>query len=220
MIASPLPSTPAPILTTPETDVGFLVRQFAPATPFFGNTNYPNELISTSDVDMMRMRCSPEYFSWSGTDHEYVDPVTLQRRKITEPLLQTYLNSAQNLNPGKYIISIAVCEIKNGKPIVVYRVGPCGGGCAGLPHLSYGQADGSLELLAIISPDQDGAYFGCQPLQLTKSQILYVTCLGEGTGIIRRIDLMTHSVSAILSCRDSESGITCISNESDYPTSR
>ncbi len=210
--ASPIPQIVSPVPIDTQADFGFQTRQFDPAKPFFATMPYPDELTAVRETDLVPMRCSPEYFSWSGADHEYADPTTQERHKITDNLLQAYLKSAQALNPEGIITSISYCEIENGRSIVVYRVGPCGGGCAGIPHFSYGETDGSLELVATIQTGEDGAYFKCDPLQLTRSSILYVACSSEGMGIIRKINLLAQSVSIVLRCEVSESVVSCKSN--------
>jgi len=207
--APPLPQTGPPLPLLTDANLGFQARQFDPAKPFFGTTPYPAELTALQETDLVPMRCSREYFDWSGVDHQYMDPTTAEPHKITDNLLQAYLKTVQGLNPEGVITSISYCEIENGRPIVVYRVGPCGGGCAGLPHFAYGKADGSLELVAVIPTSGNGAYLGCNPLQFTGKSILYVACVGEGKGVIRKIDLLTQSVSVVLECETSENGYSC-----------
>lgn len=185
------------------------LRQFDPTTPFFVNASYPNEITSIDDENLLRLGCSPEYFSWTGSDHEYVDPVTQEQKKISDPLLQTFLANAQALHPGKGITSISYCEVENENPIVIYRVGGCGGGCAGIPNISFGKSDGSLELVTVIQDGTDGAYYGCVPLLLTTKHILYVACRGEGTGIIRKVDLINSSVEVVQSCKETVNSVIC-----------
>jgi len=120
----------------------------------------------------LRMGCSHEYFSWTGTGHEYTDPVTQEQKKISDPYLQTFLASAQVLHPGQGITSISYCEVENENSIVIYRVGGCGGGCAGIPTIAFGMTDGSLALVTDIQDGTDGAYYGCAPLLLTAQHIL------------------------------------------------
>jgi hypothetical protein len=151
----------------------FLLRQFDPTTPFFINVSYPNDVTSKGDEDLLRMDCSPEYFSWTGTDHEYTDPITQEKENISDPLLKTFLASAEALHPGKVITSISYCEVENEDPIVIYRLGGCGGGCAGIPNISFGMPDGSLRLVTVIQDGTDGAYYGCVPLLLTTAYPLY-----------------------------------------------
>lgn len=208
-----IPSLTALTSSSDSTSVGsvdeFYLRQFDPTTPFFVNASYPNEITSIGDEDLVRLGCSPEYFSWTGTDHEYLDPTTQEQKKISDPLMQSFLESAQLLHPGKGITSISYCEVENENPIVIYRVGPCGGGCAGIPNISFGKSDGSLALVTVIQDGTDGAYYGCAPLLLTTQHILYVACQGERTGIIRKVDLTNSSVEVVQSCKETDNGVIC-----------
>ena len=207
-----IPSPTAPITFIPtsyQSVYDLLLRQFDPTTPFFINASYPNEVISIPDADLLRLGCSPEYFSWTGTDHEYTDPTTQEHKKISDPLLQTFLASAQLLHPGKGITSISYCQVENENPIVIYRVGGCGGGCAGIPNISIGKPDGSLASVTVIQDGLDGAYYGCALLLLTKQHMLYIACRGEGTGIIRKVNLITPSVEIVQSCKETANGVVC-----------
>jgi hypothetical protein len=123
--------------------------------------------------------------------------------------MQTFLASAQLLHPGKGITSISYCEVENENSIVIYRVGGCGGGCAGIPNISFGKSDGSLALITTIQDGTDGAYYSCAPLLLTTRHILYVACQGEDTGIIRKVDLTNPSVEIVQSCKETVNGVIC-----------
>jgi hypothetical protein len=164
-----------------------------------------------ADTDLVSLACTPEYFSWSGTGHEYFDPSTQEQHALDDPTISAYLQSARELNPGKDIVSIFLCESDSNTRLIFFRVGSCGGGCAGIPNLAQGHADGTLDLLAIIQPDGDGAYYGCLPLQLSKGGDLYLSCTGEGTSIIRRVSLSTGKVTVIQRCKLQASDASCIS---------
>jgi hypothetical protein len=208
-----IPSPTAPAISSNPTayesvyDLRF--RQFDPTAPFFVNASYPNEITSIGDAELLRLGCSPEYFSWTGADHEFVDPITQERNKINDPSMQAFLASAQLLHPGKGITSISYCEVENENPIVIYRVGDCGGGCAGIPTIFIGKSDHSLASETVIQDGADGAYYGCAPLLLTIQHVLYVTCQGEGTGIVRKVDLITATVESVQSCKETVNGVIC-----------
>ena len=154
--------------TSEESVYDFRLRQFTPTALFFGNVSYPSEVTSITDANLLRLGCSPEFFSWTGVNHEYVDPTTQEHKRISDPLMQTFLASAKSLHPNDGITSISYCQVENDNFIVIYRVGGCGGGCAGIPNISFGKPDGSLNLVATIQDGTDGAYYGCTPLSLTK----------------------------------------------------
>lgn len=194
--------SPTPLTTSYEFAYEIHLRQFDPTTPFALNVPYPNEIKALGDEDLLGLGCSPRYFSWTGTGHGYTDPITQEEKKISDLLMQDFLASAELLNPGKNITSISYCTVENENPIVIYQVGGCGGGCVGIPNISFGTSDGSLALITTIPTDgSDGAYYSCDPLLLTKQQILYLACRGEGTDIIRKVDLTNSSVEIVLSCK-------------------
>jgi hypothetical protein len=195
--SSTLPSSPA-------------LRQFDPTAQYVAGVTYPQELLSLADTDLTPLACTPEYFSWSGISHEYFDPSTQEQHALDDPSINSYLQAAQKLNPGKNITSISLCESDGNAPLVFFRVGPCGGGCAGIPNIAQGHEDGTLDLLAIIQPVGDGAYYGCFPLQLSKSGELYLSCTGEGTAIIRRVSLPTREISVIQRCKLQTTSASCI----------
>lgn len=177
------------------------VRQFDPATPFLPDAPYPDEIVAAADLDLVAMRCSAEYFSWTGNDHEFVDSGTLERTALTDPALIAYLQAARELNPEGSIHSIAVCDPVEGSDLVIFRLGPCGGGCAGIPRIALGEEGQIRSVAAVIEPDGDGAYFACTPLQWTVTGLLYLSCLGEGTAILRRVDLGSGEVEVLLRCK-------------------
>lgn len=187
----------------------FELRQFDPSAPFFQGAPYPDEVLSIQDAELQPLSCSPEYFSWSGANHEYVNPATGETDTISDPEIQSYLGSAVRLFPDRTIISISLCGALDGPDLVIFRVGPCGGGCAGIPHIAYGERDGTLNLVGEVLPDGDGPYYGCTALQLTTGRLLYLSCLGEGTAIIRRVDLGTGDISIILRCEHTPDNAGC-----------
>lgn len=201
---------PSPAVTpSPGQRPSSTIRQFDPSLPFFQDVPYPAEVLSIEDADLQPLSCSPEYFSWSGTDHESVDPATGETHPIREAKIQSYLDSAIRLLPDKSIVSISVCETIDGPDLVIFGAGPCGGGCAGIPHIAFGQPDAALSLIADILPDGDGPYYSCSALQLTAERQLYLSCSGEGTAIIRRVDLSEGDVSIILKCEQTADNTGC-----------
>lgn len=107
--------------------------------------------------------------------------------------------AAHRAFPDKIVVSLSICGSLARPPLVFFRVGPCGG-CAGIPTIAELQGAATLSVLATITPDEDGTYFGCLPLILTTDGLLYLSCLGEGTAVIRSVEIPTGRVSAILGC--------------------
>ena len=201
---------PAPAATpSHDLQLPFELRQFDPSVSFFHGAPYPDEVVSIQDSDLQSLSCSPEYFSWSGTNHEYVDPATSAKYPLNDPQILLYLDSAVRLFPDRTVVSISLCETVDGPDIAIFRAGPCGGGCAGIPHVAYGQPDGELTLIGEIPPDGDGPYYGCNVLELTDGRQLYLSCLGEGTAIIRRLDLSNGDISIVLRCEERPNNASC-----------
>ena len=187
-----------------------VTRQFNPSAQYIEGVPYPEEILDHADTDLVPLACTPEYFSWSGTDHEFFDPSTQERHFLTDPRMEVYLESARQLNPGKSILSISLCESNENSPLIFYRVGPCGGGCAGVPNIAQVQQDDTLALLATVEPDGDGPYYACSALQLSKRGDLYLSCLGEGTALIRHVSLDTGEISVILRCDFASTSPACL----------
>jgi hypothetical protein len=183
-------------------------RQFDVGAPYLPGIRYPQEILAMDEADLVPMGCTPDYFSWSGADHEAVDPQTQERHLLAGHQLETALAVARRAFPGKAILSLSLCERPASPSLVFFRIGPCGGGCAGIPTVGEVHDDATLSVLATVNPDGDGAYFSCLPLELTNDGLLYLSCVGEGTAVIRRLEISTGQLSAILRCR-TEGTATC-----------
>lgn len=186
-------------------------RQFDPAAEYIEGGSYPEELVAVAESDLIPMVCSPEFFSWTGTGHEFVDPVTLERTPLSEPILTAYLEAARDLHPDEVIVSVSRCDPEEGPDLVTFRVGPCGGGCAGIPQVAFGEGGSIRSVAAVIQPDGDGPYFGCVPIQWTRAGTLYLSCLGEGTALLRRADLVTGEIAVVLRCQSQDGRTSCTS---------
>jgi WD40 repeat protein len=188
------------------------LRQFDPAESYIASVPYPDQVASLDDDELVPMACTPDYFSWSGTDHEYIDPSTQERFYPADPRIETYLESARKLNPGAIILSISLCDLPEAGPLVIYRAGPCGGGCAGTPNIARGDDEGALAWIARVEPNGDGAYFSCRPLQLSSAGDLALSCEGEGTASLRNVSLESGEVDVIIRCDLSSSIPSCLTN--------
>lgn len=185
------------------------LRQFDPSEQYLADVPYPDAVLAVTEGDLVPMACTPDYFSWSGTDHEYVDPSTQEHHYPTDPRIEAYLESARQLDPGSSILSIVLCDLPENGPLVIYRVGPCGGGCAGVPNIARAEQDNTLSWIARVEPDGDGANYACYPLQLSKARDLQLSCVGEGTAIIRNVSLFTSQVTVILRCDLTSGTLSC-----------
>ncbi|HSR46614.1 MAG TPA: hypothetical protein VLL77_01380 [Anaerolineales bacterium] len=182
---------------------------FSPSDGFLPGVPYPQEILTLLDSDRIQLTCTPEYFSWSGSDHEFVDLANDARYPMEDARLLTALQSAKTLHPGGVIVSVSLCSGADGTSLVFYRVGPCGGGCAGIPTVAELRDDDSLSIVSRIEPDGDGAYFGCLPIAFTRQGLLYLSCRGEGTAILRRVDTASGNLDVLLQCTLAPEGPSC-----------
>ena len=166
-------------------------------------------MLSIAESDLAPLTCSPQYFSWSDSRYEAVNPETNEAFPLEDPQIRSYLANVTRSDPGSDIFSIRVCERPEDNALIFLGVGPCGGGCSGIPTLVEIDEDGTLTTLASIQPDGDGAYFSCHPLQLGMNGDLFVRCAGEGTEIIRLVSIASGSVSIVLRCQLLPDGPTC-----------
>ena len=203
----PLPQTQAQ--PTPGQDQAFALRQFDPKAQYLPGVDYPQEVGALPDSELVPLACTPDYFSWSGSDYEFVDPSTGEHHSLVDQRVQAALKAARELKPDKVIVSISLCEAADRPSLVFLRIGPCGGGCSGIPTITKVTDGSTLSVLATIEPDGDGAYFGCLPLSLTNDGLLYLSCLGEGTAIVRRVDTVAGGSSIILRCQTSSRTTSC-----------
>jgi hypothetical protein len=220
MEALPSPTVPAPTPTIQKTVYEFRARQFDPAAMFFRDIPYPPELTSTVDSNLIRLGCSHTYIRRPTKEYSYIDddPAT-EAENMSDPLMQVFLDNARvfaqsrSSDPRTLISYIAYCDIKSENSIVMYGVGPCGGGCIGNEHISFGKPDGSLVFLADLVQKGGGGYAICSPLMLTMQRILYMKCPSEFGDMIKKVNLLDASMSIVLRC-----GIIIGKDESDITT--
>ncbi len=165
------------------------------------NEKYPTELTQIPENSLTPIYCSPMYVK-NGKKY------TSNSFILDDPTLLEYIKALDQKyeSEERTVIYITTCSPKEGKAIVLYSLGPCGGGCTGIPHV--GIANGSeIKEIANISKleDKNAAFFGCaQPLQLTKNNIFYFEC-GGGDGhaasaSLYKLSLTNETVSRIRSC--------------------
>jgi hypothetical protein len=194
---------------TPGQDQPFAPRQFDPKAEYLPGVDYPHELAALPDSVLIPLACTPDYFSSSGSDYQFTDRSTGEQHSLVDLRLEEALTAARKLNPDKVVVSITLCEVADRQSLVFFRIGPCGGGCAGIPTIAEVSDGPTLSVLTTIDSEGDGAYFGCLPLALTNGGLLYLSCLGEGTAIIRRVDTFAGTTSIILRCQTSSQTSNC-----------
>ncbi len=185
-------------------------RYFNLTDNFFEKQKYPSEITSIPEELLISMACSPFYSGWNGK-YSYNDETTTTSYPLTDPTILSYIDSITKTYPDKQVAEIMTCTPQSGKTIVLYSLGPCGGGCSGIPYV--GIANG-LTVKEITSINEPWAYFGCrQPLQLTNTGIFYFQCGGgDGGGAsasLYKLSLSSQTVAKIIQCTLQESAVSC-----------
>lgn len=171
----PLP-TPIPCHNDPSK------RQFDINTKFMGNQNYPAELTSICDYELLGMSCLDPYTR--QTDGNYVFNTTeiIGSNEISTSLKVTQEDVLDNINRiirklnGKSPDKIRFCAIDRGDLIAEYETQQKGSSDNTL-YLAILYAQGGVEEIASI-PSGGIPNFTCNKLlQLTNSD-LYVECYG------------------------------------------
>jgi hypothetical protein len=199
------PETPSPsptIMNIPEVKE-YKTRFYNTSDMFFDKEPYPAELISAPDSQLTPMYCSLTYTNY-GKDFYAHDRVTQQSVRLTDPNLIDFMKFVTQNNKDATVLEFFTCTPKEGKTIVVYNLGPCGGGCSGIPHIGIVGKSGIQEAGTI---NVDTAYFGCSPLQLSNDSF-YLHCSGgdgaAGSASIYKLSLNTLTITRMKRC---DSGI-------------
>lgn len=214
---------------TPITKAGYLKRQFDPTKKFFSTRDYPTEIINITDTQLVGMKCTAGLTCVSPyTECTYYPEnadTSKPPSKTTDPQLLNIIKEANKTidketvmgTPTRDIEEVTSCEIDDGRQILRYKTGGGGGGAGSVDYI--GVVSPSRTINKIASIQENTAYFGCyQPLQLTKSNILYYQCGGGdgmgGSGSIYKIDLQNKTALPLLQCTSlgDESGkvtLTC-----------
>ena len=179
----------------------FKVRYYNPNDIFFDKEKYPIEITDVQDSSLTQMSCTSNYTGY-GKDYTSYDESTRKSNPLTD---KTLLSDIQMLNKqynGKTVSEILACVPQQGKRIVLYSLGPCGGGCSGIPYVGVEDSTGIHQVSQI---QNNMAYFGCrQPLQLTKTNNFYFKCGGgDGPGAsasIYNLSLNNLTVTKVKEC--------------------
>ena len=208
---SPTQSVTA-IPTQQSTAENFIKRQFDINKQIKISENnfidYPKEIVNINENNLIGMKCSP--YIWYGYDSDsylyYDESVSVQKdtKTLTDKRLLKLITEAQKTVPGKTIGDVRFCDIEDNRTVLQYGIHGGGGGSENTANFGVVNADGTVKKITAIS--NDGApYFECrQPLQLTKTNLLYYEC-GGGDGLLGatsfyKINLSNNSHSAVLKC--------------------
>lgn len=198
MVASPSPTI---VINTPKE---YKTRYFDVNENFWEKDKYPAEITEIAESSLKTMSCSPQYYSNQDT-YSYYDEKTQENVLLTDESLK-YIIQIINDKHGKDRLSeIFTCSVKEGKPIVVYSLGPCGGGCSGVPYIGVVNDSEISEVVKISETDESPAYFGCrQPLALTKTNMFYFICGGgdgpSASASIYKLSLNNFVLSRVKHC--------------------
>lgn len=194
-----------PLPTTSNAIKEYKARYFNLTDNLWENTKYPTELTQLAESSLTPISCTPTYSGY-GKDYTSYDEKTQKSTPLTDASLLNYIQTINNKYEGKTVSEIFACSPEQGKTVVLYSLGPCGGGCSGIPYV--GVVNGS-DIQEAGTMQEGMAYFGCrQPLQLTKDNMFYFRCGGgDGPGAstsIYKLSLNNLSLSKVKHC---EAGI-------------
>lgn len=173
----------------PSIDSNYKKRQIDISEYFIESEKYPVEVSLQSEDLLTEMVCSEKYFSWEDLGSE-----------ITNVALQTYLRSAEAISGKGQIRSLQACSTPDGRTLVIYNAGPFGGGSNGIPVVAFREPSGDLKQIARLLPLDEGAYYSCVPLQLSKYNDFYLKCWGENGAAVRVVNLDSGEQTTIISC--------------------
>jgi len=219
-------STQTPIINI---KTGYPKRQFDPTKKFFSSRDYPNEVTSIVDTELVGMRCTARLTCVSPyTECTYYPEgadTSKPPSRNTDPQLLNLIKEANKTIdketvmgiPARDIEEVTLCDTEDGRQILRYKTGGGGGGAGSVDYIGLGNSGNVIN--KIVAIQENIAYFGCyQPLQLAKSNILYYQCGGgdgpAGSSTIYKINLTNKTSSSLLQCTSvgDESGnvtLTC-----------
>lgn len=174
--------------------------------------DYPKEILSIGENDLVAMKCLP--YIWHGYNPDsylYYDEnvpagkiTTKDIKTLTDERLLRLINEAKKTVPSKTIGDIRFCDTEDSRTVFQYGTHAGGGGNQNVANFSIVNSDGAVKKITAI-PNDGAPYFECrQPLQLTKSGLLYYEC-GGGDGLFGatsfyEINLTANTNNAVLRC--------------------
>lgn len=205
-----------PIITKSQSNsISYRTRYFDVDDLFYNKEKYPLELTSIYENALTPISCTGVYTNDSGKgDYTVYEEFPQNQRSASveeESDMMSYIKNLNVNSEGKHVSEIISCTPKVGKVIVLYSMGPCGGGCMGIPYV--GVVNGtSIQQIAEIK--NVTAYYGCRkPLQLTNTNNFYFVCSGgDGPGGAATIYKMLLNSKALTTVRSCESGIDASDN--------
>lgn len=202
--------SPTPVLPTSEplSIKSFTKRHFDVTEKFFSTQSFPSTLLNMNENELISMRCTQWFENVSPSEDQthfsYYNESLEKSVRLTDAQLLNLIQPANKTLPSGSgtISSIRGCETENGTYIVIYSLTRGGGGAGSDTYFAFANSDNSLQKITTI-PSENGAYFAChQPLQLTKTNLLYYRCSGgEGTmASIYEVDLNKNTNKLFYQC--------------------
>ncbi|MCL4397897.1 hypothetical protein M1403_02630 [Patescibacteria group bacterium] len=180
----------------------YLKRQFPP-NKFMGLENYPQEITSVKESDLVGLKCSPYYNKdWNGIWYRSGDGKKLaDGSQETSAFFQKLQSFSEILIKKPIESNFQLCETEDGRQLVLHD-----------NHLGLVKADITFVPVTTLS-DPGDPYFVCpNPIQLTKSDLFYYECgSGDGGaayGFLFRIDLNQKTSQLIRKCQTLDAQLT------------
>lgn len=181
-------------------------RHFSTNDKFFGDSvNYPQEILSFKDSDLVGFNCGPKY-------SRQIDGslVAIQNNSPNQTLTDKSLTSLLDGNGAKLttqstdnpISSATICNTENNQKILNFEITQHGGGAGSDNFYGYLTPQYTVPNIANV-PMESVAYFGCSDiLAITKSNYLYAVCGGgdgpSGSKSIYKVNLNQNSTAMLL----------------------
>ena len=213
---SALPSetiVPKSTMTAAVDTKKYLNRFFNPAESWFreGGEKYPTELTQIESSGLIPLSCTPVMTATDSSGdivYQYYNEETKLNDTLTDSVYLNYIDQLNKINTTKtttQINEIVFCSTKEETAFIMYGLGPCGGGCSGIPYVAVAKNSKVSEVGKI---EDNMAYFGCrEPLQLTKDAIFYFRCGGgdgpSGSASIFKLSLDDLKLSRLRYCLSS-----------------
>ncbi|MBM3209315.1 hypothetical protein FJZ40_03425 [Candidatus Shapirobacteria bacterium] len=196
--------TPAIPTVTPRL-VDYNKRLFNPTEKFIETQDYPQELLRLAEDELVGLSCSPNYSkanSLGDNTYGYWDEQTETIINLTDQRILDIVSSANRVVPGNNIASIQICDTEDRKTFAKYGVQLSGGGAGEDVYFAKVLSGRTLGGPLFLSGNQQAAYFGCsKPLQLTKTDLLYYQCGGEGNYSIYKVYLGANpTLKKVIEC--------------------
>lgn len=202
-----------PEINSSNEPVEYKTRFYDPNGNFFGKEPYPQELTGWKDDQLTPMACTRNYSPSDTGGYGAYDERAQRGVVLTDKALLSYIQTLKEKYKGHTINEVWTCAPKDQNTIIMYSLGPCGGGCSGNPYIGVINSSGNIREVGAIN--YTAAYFGCrQPLQLTtQGNNFYVGCGGgdggAGSASIYRLSLNTLKLARIRYCESDPYSSKC-----------